>query len=72
MKGIHFSTILLALVAVLLVVSVGMIGFVMFQMSKDTASTASAFWASKKWFLLAPTVMNVVSLAVLGALIVMG
>ena len=68
----QFTTILLAFVAVLLVVSVGLISFTMYRLSKASATdTVSNFWTQNKLFLITPTVVNVVAMALLGVLFVM-
>lgn len=73
MKGLGFSTILLVLATVLIVVSVALLGFVMYRLSNSAATDKTDdFWKKNKLFVMAPSVMNVVSMALLGALFAMG
>lgn len=73
MKGIGFRTILLALIIILLVVSVSLIGFTVFRMTKAAANDKTEdFWKANKMFLLTPTVMNVMAMALLAVLIISG
>lgn len=74
MKGLGFSTILLAFVIVILVISVGVLGFLIYHVSatSNNTNTYETLWTNKKLILLAPTIMNVLSIAVLGALMFLG
>lgn len=73
MKGLGFSTILLVLATVLIVISVALLGFVMYRLSISTvADKTTDFWNKNKLFMMAPSVMNVVSMALLGVLFAMG
>lgn len=75
MKGIGYSTILLAFVIVVLVISVGMLGFLNYHVSLDANKElkyGDDLWKSKKLVLLAPTIINLLSIAVLGVLTVTG
>lgn len=73
MKGLGSSTILLALIIVVLLISVGLMGFVMYHVSLTTnnAKTYQELWSKKKLYMIAPTVMNVLSIALIGVMIVM-
>lgn len=71
MKGITFKTILLGLVILLLVVSVGLIVFNTWKVSTlDTPG--KNLWTERKWYFVAPTIMNVISVGVIAVLIIMG
>lgn len=70
MKSLGFTTILLSFVAVLLLMTVIIMGYVIYTM-RGTGSLAD-YWKSKRLFVIAPTVLNVVSMFVLGVVIVMG
>lgn len=75
MKGIGYSTILLAFVIVVLVISVGMLGFLNYHVSlaaNKELKYGDDLWNTKKLFLLAPTIINLLSIAVLGVLTVTG
>lgn len=73
MKGLGFSTILLVLATVLIVISVALLGFVMYRLSISTVTDKTTdFWRNNKLFMMAPSVMNVVSMALLGVLFAMG
>lgn len=78
MKGLGFSTILLAFVTVLILVSTAVVGFVTYRLkgaagvTGTTVPTVAQFWTSNKMFMFAPTIMNVVSMAVLGVLFAVG
>lgn len=70
MRGLSFATILSGIVVVLLLISVGMMGFVTYKLgSADPAETVADFWKGKKFLLLTPTVMNVLSMVLVGVLI---
>lgn len=68
MKGLGFRTILLGVVILLLVVSVALIGFTMLRVTTE----ATSFWNARKYFLVTPTVMNVMAMALLAVLIITG
>lgn len=57
---------------VMMTISVGMMGWTMFKMAGDDTSKANAFFGSNKLFVVTPTVMNALSLALLGVLMLMG
>lgn len=68
----QFSTILLAFVTVLLVVSAGLISFTMYRLANPTPTdTVASFWTKNKLFVITPTVINVLAMAVLGVLFAM-
>lgn len=70
MKGLGFSSILLVLTTVLIVISVALMGLVVYRAATTTA--VADFWKDNKLYMMAPTVMNVVSMALLGVLFAMG
>lgn len=75
MKGIGYSTILLAFVVVVLVISVGLLGYLNYHVSlaaNKELKYGENLWATKKLFLLAPTIINLLSIALLGVLVVTG
>lgn len=73
MKGIGFRTSLLALTILVLVVSATVMGYTAHLLSKAASATkAEEFWKENKWYMLAPTVMNVVSVGLLAVLTIMG
>lgn len=73
MKGLGFSTILLAFVTVLILISTVLMGFVTYRTTVALdAVKANEFFSANKLLMLSPTVMNVVSMAVLGALFAIG
>lgn len=71
MKGLGFQTILLASVIVLVVVSVSLMGFAMYRVTTGTGTLAE-FWKNNKLFLITPTVINVMAMALLAVLIMTG
>lgn len=73
MKDMTFlATLCLGSVMVALVVSVGMMGWTAFKMAGDTTNKADAFFGTMKTFVLAPTALNVLSMALLGVMVMMG
>lgn len=73
MKGFGFSSILLVLTTVLIVISVALMGLVVYRAANAAGTvTVNTFWATNKLYMMAPTVMNVVSMALLGVLFAMG
>lgn len=72
MKSLGFKTILLGLVMLLLLVSVSAIGWTIFQMTKSAAADVKTFWTGQKYFLITPTVTNVVAMALLAVLLISG
>lgn len=73
MKGLGFSTILLGLATVLILVSVAVSAWVLYRtMNAADIVLVKDFRVANKLYMIAPTVMNVVSMALLGVLFAMG
>lgn len=70
-KGMGFKTILLSFVILLLVVSVSLMGYTLYLISAaaNTDKVVDHFTARRKLFLIAPTVMNIMAMAVIAVLI---
>lgn len=73
MKGLGFSTILLGLATVLILISVAVSAWVLYRtMNAGDTVAVKDFRVANKLYMIAPTVMNVVSMALLGVLFAMG
>lgn len=69
MKGIGYSTILLAFVLVVVVISSGLLAYLCYHTYSNPTGKYEDLWKSKKkLILLAPTILNLLSAAVLGVL----
>lgn len=72
MRDLTFGTVVLGSAMVMMTISVGMMSWTMFRMSGDSTNTASVFFGNMRMFVVTPTVMNALSLALLGVLMLMG
>lgn len=66
--ALKLSTILLAFTSVLILVSATLMVYVIYQLtSAGDTDKVEDYWKTKKLFVISPTVLNVMSLAVMGA-----
>lgn len=87
MKGLGFSSLLVAVTLVLMLINGVLMAYVMYTMANskgfewdtnnDKLATkkgdeATKLWKDKKYFVIAPTVCNVLGMVILGLLYVMG
>ncbi len=87
MKIMGFASLLVAAVIVLLIINVILMAYVMYKISnaqaytfstegkvtnKDEGMDAAKLWEDNKLLLISPTVLNVLSVVILGLIYVMG